>query len=734
MNSMLTAGEKNLRKFGAGRLTALAGIACLATACFTNPGLAQNQPSADPPPLDINDVNADRKPAVPPVVVTPTTPDAKPADGAASPQAAEKPAPQPPISQNVVEADGPSYPVGRFLMQWQSQNDQHPPADDLLKVKVTLGVTPDGYVSSYALDEKANNGSPQLDQFGRVIPRGIPTVTITLGDVAEGGQIKFYASALRDINQAIIEEMNRRGFIAVFSHPAEDMIDPETGDDLRDNKTSDLRLVVWTGWIEEVRTVSSGDRLAKKIEQGKLTRVNTDDSVSNRIREQSPVREGDLVNRAMIDNYVFRLNRHPGRRVDVAVSPGTEPEAVTLDYLVTESKPWTAYFQLSNTGTEQTSILRERFGYLNNQFTGHDDIFSLDYITGNFDASNTVALNYQIPIISDKFFWRNYASWSEYQASEIGFANEEFSGVDLTIGSELRYNLFQHKELFIDGVGGLRWQDIRTDNELSGEIGQDNFFEPYFGAVLERYTDDMSTYMSLMYYTNADELNPQEADLLGRPDVDLSFFVIRFQAEQSAFIEPLLNRWGWFQGNDGKGFTTLANELAVSTRGQWAPDSNRLIPNEEDVAGGMFSVRGYPESIAAGDNVIMGTVEYRFHVPNYLNVSDPGKMGTREMPSFMGKDFRWTPQQAFGRADWDLILKGFFDWASVNVNKQQPGEFPSTLLSVGLGFEVLVKRNLSFRLDWGVALKAAGEVDPVSGEAQVQPGNNEFNFLFTASY
>ena len=61
-----------------------------------------------------------------------------------------------------------------------------------------------------------------------------------------------------------------------------------------------------------------------------------------------------------------------------------------LDYLVTEQKPYSAYLQVSNTGTESTGDWRERIGFIHYQMTGRDDIFSVDFITAEFDKTNTV--------------------------------------------------------------------------------------------------------------------------------------------------------------------------------------------------------------------------------------------------------------------------------------------------------------------------------------------------------
>jgi hemolysin activation/secretion protein len=150
-----------------------------------------------------------------------------------------------------------------------------------------------------------------------------------------------------------------------------------------------------------------------------------------------------------------------------------------------------------------------------------------------------------------------------------------------------------------------------------GQEGSDNFLTPYVGLAAERVRDDSILYAAATVSWNT-TISTRSRRNAGRPGVDQSFTVLRVQAGHSVYLEPLLNDLGWFNGPDGKGLTSLAHELSLSGRGQFSFD-NRLIPTEEEVAGGLFSVRGYPESLAAGDNVFIGSLEYRFHLPNALS-------------------------------------------------------------------------------------------------------------------
>lgn len=737
------------------RLVMLAGV--VASACSV--AMGQTAPPAQDP-LDINNPRA-----VAPLQPAKPVP-AKPADAAKGADAGKDeaaaggqaaPAADPAVAAaeaakakeveaasgsakapgQAVPADGNPYKVSRFLIEWHLPSDQHPSSEELMDTQVTLGVTAQGYVSAYELSSR---GDVVTDKAGVAVPRtGTNTTVLKIRDLAQGAGGTFYASAIRDINQALVNAMNERGFIAVFAHAADDQIamveteDNQIGDDLRAGKTEDLRLVIWTGQVGMVRSIASGPRLDGAIAAGELKRVDSADPVQTRIREQSPVKNGDLVRKDVIDDYLFRLNRHPGRRVDVAIAPAEKPEEVALDYLVSENKPWTAYFQLSNTGTEATNIWRERFGFVHNQLTKHDDILRLDYITGGFDQAHAVNLDYTFPLLSDRLKTRVYGGYSQYDASDVGFADEDFTGENWNGGAELVGNLWQFRDVFIDATGGLKWQSVDVTNSVLQQNGSVDYVTPYVGVNLERFTDESALFAGATVSWNVNELDADQKDNLGRPSVDESFTVIRFQAEQSLFLEPLFNDWGLFGGDDGKGLTSLAHEIALSGRGQWAFD-NRLIPTEEEVAGGLFSVRGYPESLSAGDNVFIGSFEYRFHLPNSFTLSDPGKIGREEMPDWFGRDFRWAPQQAYARADWDLIFKAFFDIASVNQVDKEAGELPDTLISTGIGLEAVFKRNVSARLDWGMALKDAGPEKLGTTEREVEAGNTELHFLMTISY
>lgn len=588
------------------------------------------------------------------------------------------------------------YHVTALDIQYQRENAQHTPVDQLLDLTIQLVETDDGLVGS---GEGAEGVSKQY----------------RLGDLTAGGGVTLGASAVLAISEAIKGELNRQGIIGVLVTPDPTQIDLSSGADRRGEGDTSLTIQIYTAVVTRVQTVASGGRvpLDERINNPKHARI-------LRLSPVQPSGEGeggnDLLRRDRVDRYVLWLNRHPGRRVDVAVAPGVGPGEASLDYLVSETRPWSVYAQASNTGTKQTNEWRERLGFVDNQLTNHDDILTLDYITAGFDEAHAIVGSYDFPISFERRIrGRVFANYSEFTASDVGLANERFTGDGWTVGGEVSMNVYQRRELFVDAFAGARWFNTSVTNEVVQITGEESFFAPQVGVRLDRTTDESSIRGSLAYEFSLSDLSGAHQDemtKLGRLNPDEDWQVLQGDAEVSFFLEPL------FRGADSQK-TTLAHEVVLHARGQYAFDK-RLIPNVEQVVGGMYTVRGYPESVTAGDTVVIGGIEYRYHVPRAF--------GVREQPGeLFGRTFRYAPQQPYGRPDWDLILRGFVDAGRTINSKRQDFENDETLLGAGVGVELLLYRNVNLRMDWATALED-------TTAQNVDSGSSQFHFVFTLLY
>lgn len=619
---------------------------------------------------------------------------------------------QEPAAQETAAPQTPEFQVSEFILNFDRETPGLPTTDELLA-------------------ESTVNLNHVADSITTGDPDASPITIAALNESLRAAPAKFSRQALEAVNRSIVRALRARGYIGVLVATSPDDLSIDVQDpaaelaapanlwtDLRPGSSGPIRIAVYTARVVQVRTVASGDRVP--ADKG------VDNPTHARIRENSPIQAAsdstepgsDTLRRDLLDDYTFRLNRHPGRRVDVAVSTAEAPGDVVLDYLVRENKPWFIFGQIANTGTRQTNEIRERIGFINNQLTGNDDILVIDFVTAGFGGTHGVVGSYEFPI-AERLRLRTYAAYSKFDASQVGLADESFEGESWSVGGDLSWNFFQRRDLFIDFITGLRWETLSTDNQAVDVTGSDSFFLPSLGLRLERFTDEAATTAFARIEWNLDDIaatgNPS-LENLGRTDPDAEFAVFQWGFEQTLYLEPLLDADRF---NAGK--STLAHEIALRFRAQNSLGA-RLAPTFQDVVGGMDTVRGYPESAVAGDNVYVGTAEYRLHIPRLL---EPYDERPDSPPMVFGNPFRVRPHTRYARPDLDVIAKAFLDVGRAENQDRQPFETDETLIGAGVGLEMLVGRNINLRLDFGVALREIEE------PTQVTAGSTRLHFVFT---
>lgn len=588
-----------------------------------------------------------------------------------------------------VTADGPTLPVGAIELVYFTEVEGQPALSELADVPVTLGRTDSGLTAPRA---------------------GIPTVVRTVGDLALGGVDTFHTSGLQTVLVALRDALADRDLFAIYVVQDQAQI-TETGVDLRGGST-DLRIIVVTSTPERVRTVARGERTG---EDGDIA---VDEAINNplhaRIIENSPVQAGgnSVISRSALDDYVYFLGRHPGRRVDLAIAPGEEVGTVSLDYEITENRPLLMYAETSNTGTASTDHWRQRFGLVHSQLTDSDDVLSLDYTTAFFDDVHAVTASYARPLSADG---RTRASvfgvYSRYDAEDVGVFAQDFTGENFSFSAEVSRNVYQDRELFVDVFAGLRYDDVSVEQTLFNLVLEDSaqYLTPYIGARLDRTTDWYSTRAQATLEWQADLLGNDATDIdgLGRTSPDEDWVLFRLAGSHSTYLEPLLNREAWEDPSTPES-STLAHELRFRTSAQWA-FGQRLIPQSQIVAGGLTSVRGYPQSVVASDSALLVSAEYRFHVAR-------AQSPEAEVGELFGQPFRFAPQFVYGVPDWDLVLKGFVDGGLTDNSDALFFESGEELLSAGIGLEFQYRRNINVNLDWGFALSDLDQRNVDSGD------------------
>lgn len=125
----------------------------------------------------------------------------------------------------------------------------------------------------------------------------------------------------------------------------------------------------------------------------------------------------------------------------------------------------------------------------------------------------------------------------------------------------------------------------------------------------------------------------------------------------------------------------LPRDFALRGRFTGQVSESPLISNEQFSVGGLESVRGYHETEVLGDDGVFLSLE------------------------LIGP--RWAPVPKLG----PLRIKSFIDWAHLSTKEALP-ETPEELevVSVGMGFEWLFRRDLNALLDWGWPLMSAESI------------------------
>jgi hemolysin activation/secretion protein len=261
-----------------------------------------------------------------------------------------------------------------------------------------------------------------------------------------------------------------------------------------------------------------------------------------------------------------------------------------------------------------------------------------------------------------------------------------------------------------------------------------NFLVPFVGTTLSRNFSWGAISGGVRFdHTLGDLVKPNTNRTtgilaLGRGNVDADWTSGRWNLNGTVYLDQL------FRG-DKEG--PLAHEVSLRTKGRVLLRGERLIPHEQEPLGGALSVRGYSESTLSADEFTAGTIEYAFHIPRALKPGAEGK--------FARWPFKWRPKQAGGNPDWDLVLRGFYDYAyrSVNPPPLAVGETEAdreltyidksfAISGAGFGISLTVKQNFSLRCDYGMALTQLRDDDQPAGEEILVPKGNKEIYIVTS--
>ena len=612
-----------------------------------------------------------------------------------------------------VAAD-PGVVVDQFEFQYGLEHPQLPRLEEVGKITVRLS-REDGVWRP----AKALNGGELL----------------TLGNIPAGS--RFDAAALRQIAQDVVRWYNARDLYGVWVAFSE-LEATATG--ISDRRPADdhaARVKIWASQVAEVRTLARGTRFKPQA------------SVNNKkhrgIILHSPLQPakgdqpGSLFHQRLLNDYLQGLSQHPGRLVEASIASAGDPGKVVLDYLVNESKAWQVFGQVTNFGTQATGVWRSRLGFQSNQLTNHDDILNVDAIATPDLKTYGSFVSYRIPIVRPGLLLaRVYGSYGDFLASDASIQNLRFAGKNWLGGVEFTNRFTLPHDWAVLSALGANFDHYGIQSRIKTTplvTGFSDFLVPFFSTTLSRDAVWWSLSGSARYeqtvgsFANLNTTNGIAA--LGRAGAASDWKAMKWTLNGSLYLEPL------FTGGETNAHY-LANQLSIRVRGRILPEHSRLIPHEQEPIGGALSVRGYDESLLSADEYVIGSVEYALHFPRLLK---PGPAGKFIRDNWA---FKWRPPRTRQEPDWDLIARGFFDYAYRQVTPQKllPNQAQDVLglvdktvsiAGAGGGLELQVKQNFSIRCDVGLSLTQLRDDTRDPGKQIVtQPG--EVHYYISSSF
>jgi len=518
------------------------------------------------------------------------------------------------------------------------------------------------------------------------------------------------ASAIQYILEELLNAFYERNIHWVVMHIPEDEISSQ-GIDKRKHDDDELTILISVPVIKEVGvTYADPNGELKPRENSKLSKKICDELPLS-VPDPSTGIPGDFINSNILNNYLHSLNRHPNRRVDLEIGPTDLPGEVGLDFIVTQKRPYYFYFNANNNVPKPINRWQESVGFIHTQMTGNDDIFKFNASTDSFDKFYSFSASYEAPLgrsLGNR--WGISGSYSRFLSAEFALPQNLFIGTQGIANLEFISNIGQWDRLFLDLDANLQYRHIHNEGHFIFPSATKNFILPELGLKLIQLKRESKLIASLSVQSTISSLFwdvRKGLDNLGRTDLSPNWGIVQGGFYGSSYLESL------FQKSDK--VKHLAHEVVCIAQAQYACNQ-RLIPELEAILGGLYSIRGYPQSTVAGDNMYMGSFEYRFHVPGALDARP------NACTKLFNKKFRWAPASPKGEVDWDLLFRAFYDVGEVTVNQRQHFEKNYLIMGAGVGIEFVLWSNVFIRGDWGRALKSANGISA---------GNNQYYFSST---
>ncbi len=407
----------------------------------------------------------------------------------------------------------------------------------------------------------------------------------------------------------------------------------------------------------------------------------------NIMRALPSISEGVMPNMKQVRRGLKVANENPSKQTAILFKNNDDEEAVIdATVKVIDEKPWKVFLTLDNTGSRETLHGRIGIGYQHYNLFGKDHRVTVQYITNTHFPQNYFNPEHKVNILGAAYTIPFYelgdsldiiAGYSDVQSGTIASGAINVTGKGVMMGAHYNHNFdkignYDHKI-----TGAIDYHAYRND-VLNGGVGTG--LTPHVTATpwSATYAGVWQSDRQQLAFSIGGSWNFLHDTLAAHGGHDI-YAVSPYLAEDDFqkyhfsidYTQPFAKTWLVHFGLSGQ----MTND--------------HLIPGEQFRAGGMDSVRGWHESVIAGDKGYRYTIEFispdfggkisekvglrgvvfmdKAHVNNNAGVDGtPVAIGAEKSIASLGAGLRYN----YGR---DIVAR--FDYAVVvdgDVTKDNP--------------------------------------------------------------
>jgi hemolysin activation/secretion protein len=156
------------------------------------------------------------------------------------------------------------------------------------------------------------------------------------------------------------------------------------------------------GYID-AQEISSGvlKIMVKEGTTGKITIEGNKTFSTEILMGKITLKEGDLFNFRQLNRDVYRINKHPDRKLNITCNPNFQTGITDVTLKVKDKSPLHAVLQMDNYGSESIAYKRHKIFLTHNNLTGHDDSLTFKAQMTESNAHKLFDLDYYYPLNPD---------------------------------------------------------------------------------------------------------------------------------------------------------------------------------------------------------------------------------------------------------------------------------------------------------------------------------------------